>query len=149
MRHKLIAVLSLFVVSLFLFSCNEEWIRSELAELTATGIKLKNKDCAYFGSIPSSGGEITLTATGKRKEAGYLSSISAPEFFLGLQENRPTVFPTTVCDEAWGKVEVLSDDPHTTRLTFHPNKSGLKIDYIFVFGELFVGSNVYITQQAQ
>ena len=151
MRHQLIAALSLVVVSLFLFSCDEEWTRFELVELEATGIELKKKNVlSYYGEIPASGGEITLTAIGKHKNSGVLSGVYPPEPCLELAGlTRNGSFPTTVCDETWGKVAILSDDPHTTRITFNVNTTEKNLDYLFMFGTAYIVAEVYITQLAQ
>lgn len=150
MRHQLIAALSLVAVSLFLHACSDEGTPVKIVNFDVKGIELTQMwTTTWHGRMPSTGGEVTLTATGKNKKEGYLSAIHAPELDLVLTgEERKEPLPYTVCEEAWGKVEILSNSPHTTRITFHPNNSGKVYSCEFDFGGTDT-TQVYITRLAQ
>lgn len=151
MKSILLSIMCLLTICLSLASCGNEDEKIENVSLETKGATLlQQKDNSYCAEVSHSGGDITFTATGKNKSNGFLSSIKTGNAFIEVTDaNRTEQLPYTICNEAWGKVEIVSLAPHTTHLLLNPNTSNNDIDILFVFGGGYKTSRVLIKQLAK
>lgn len=68
-------------------------------------------------------------------------------YYYSVTDNdlkRPT--PYTICEENWGKIEILSTTPHSLRITLKENKTSNSINYELTFGGAYKTSTILLTQ---
>ena len=141
-------VLLIIAICLNFMSCNSDDEKFENIELETTGIELsKLSGNTYYGEIGVAGGEVTFVATGKNKDNGFLSQIRVGDYVYEVTDSdRGQQLPYMICEEEWGKIEILSLSPHTIRIVFHANESGSNMKYELEFGMGYKYSRVLITQ---
>ena len=89
----------------------------------------------------------TITSIGKNAKNGFLSQIKVGNYYYSVTDNdlkRPT--PYTICEENWGKIEILSTTPHSLRITLKENKTSNSINYELTFGGAYKTSTILLTQ---
>jgi hypothetical protein len=130
-------------------SCGNEDEYFKTIDFETKGITLSGPDnLDYHGQIAPEGGDVTFVATGKQKDCGFLSCIAVGDFFYDVtNEDKEQPRPYTLFDNEYCKVEIVSDDPHTTHVVFKPNESNQTLTYCLQFGGAYTVSDVYITQQ--
>ena len=126
---------------------NEEE-KFENIKFKTTGITLsKPSGTSYYAEIGSAGGIVTITSIGKIAKNGFLSQIKVGNYYYSVTDNdlkRPT--PYTICEENWGKIEILSTTPHSLRITLKENKTSNSINYELTFGGAYKTSTILLTQ---
>lgn len=149
-------VFKLLIISavscLCLASCGEEFEKFEYIDFKTTGIKLAHpkNELSSYGEIGASGGEITFTATGKNAVNGYLSEIRVGDYSYHVTDtDLEQQLPYTICEKEWGRIELLSASPYTTRMVLFENHTNHRIDYELTFGGVFTISHIRITQSSK
>lgn len=148
MKNVVLLVLTTLLGCLSFASCGDEDEHFENIKFKITGVTLsKPSGNSYYAEIGSAGGEITIIAVGKNASNGFLSQIEVGDYFYKVTDNdlkRTT--PYTICDEKWGKVEVLSAHPHSLRVTLNENATSNSINYKMTFGAAYKTSTILLTQ---
>lgn len=145
---KFLFLISLIVCSLSLTSCGNEDEKFENIEFKTTGVTLSPPNgTSYYGEVGYTGGEITFTAVGKNAGNGHLSEIKVGDYFYEVADaDLKQQLPYTICEKEWGKIEILSVSPHTTRMVLYENQTKNSINYELTFGGAYTISNVLLTQ---
>lgn len=149
MKHfLLLIILSLSSLLMFISCDDENFEKFELVEIESTGVNLSApRGLTYYGQIGNFGGEITLTAIGKNASNGFISSIHVGNFSYNVTDaDMKQPLPYTICDEDWGKIEIVSRTPQITRLVLNENQTNNNIEYNLRFGGAYTVSQVVITQ---
>lgn len=148
MKKTVLWIVSTIVSCFFMASCGDEWEKYERVELEADGVALSPTGAtSYYGELGASGGEVTLTAKGKNRENGFLSQVEVDGDVYevtGVDLKQP--LPYTVYEGEWGRIEILSGNPHTTRMTLQKNESGHSMKYRLKFGGGYWTSDVILVQ---
>jgi len=145
----LLPLSSILVLLLALFaSCGNDDEEFENIEFKTTGVKLSSPSgISYYGEIGSAGGEITFTATGKNASNGFLSEVKVGSFVYEITNaDSEQQLPYTICEKEWGRIEILSASPHTTRIVLNENKTNNSINYKLEFGGGYKTSTIFLTQ---
>lgn len=149
MKKQLILMMWLFLL-LGLQACGNEDEEFESIELQTTGVTLSplsHNVFSYYGEIGYAGGEITFTAIGKNAESGYLSQFKVGDYLYQVTDaDLKRQAPYTICEEEWGKIDVISTSPHITRLVLNENQTNNSINYELTFGGAYKISYVLLTQ---
>lgn len=149
---KFLFLIPLIIMSIIgclsLTSCGDEDEKFENIEFKTTGVILSSSSgISYYGEIGYTGGEITFTAIGKNAGNGFLSEIKVGDYFYEVTEaDRKQQLPYTICEKEWGKIELLSISPHTTRMVLFENQTNNSINYELTFGGAYKISTVLLTQ---
>lgn len=144
-----ISLIIISIVYCFCFSsCGNEEEEFENIKFKTTGVTLSSPSgFSYYGEIDYTGGEITFTAIGKNAGNGFLSEIKVGDFLYEVTDaDREQLLPHTICEKGWGKIEILSVSPHTTRMVLNENQTNNSINYELTFGGSYKTSNVLLTQ---
>ncbi|MDE5710930.1 MAG: hypothetical protein K2I27_07345 [Bacteroides sp.] len=148
MRYYILLKIISVICCLSLTSCGNEDEKFENIEFKTTGVTLSPPNgISYYGEAGYTGGEITFTAVGKNAENGFLSEIKVGEYFYRVtDDDRKQQLPYTICEKEWGKIEILSVSPHTTRMVLSENQTYKSINYELTFGVAYTISNVLLVQ---
>lgn len=148
MRYYILLIIISVICCLSLTSCGNEDEKFENIEFKTTGVTLSPPNgFSYYGEVGYTGGEITFTAVGKNAENGFLSEIKVGNYFYQVtDDDRKQQLPYTICEKEWGKIEILSVSPHTTRIVLSENQTDKSINYELTFGGAYTISNVLLTQ---
>jgi hypothetical protein len=132
-------------------SCGNEDEHFETIDFNTMGMTLSGpKNLNYYGEIAPEGGDVTFVAIGKQKENGFFTSIVVGDFSYGVDKtDREQPLPYTLFDNEYCKVEIVSTDPHTTRIAFKPNESNQALNYWLQFGAAYTISDIKITQSGK
>lgn len=148
MKYYILLIITSVIGWFGFASCGNEDEKFENIEFKTTGIILSSPNGnSYYGEIGSSGGEITITATGKNADNGFLYQIKVGEYLYEVTDaDRDQLLPHTICEKEWGKVELLSVSPHSIRIVLHENHTNNSINYELMFGGGYKTSNILLTQ---
>lgn len=149
MKYYISLIIISVICCLSFASCEKEELqRFESIEFKTTGVTLSPPNgISYYGEVGYTGGEITFTAVGKNAGNGFLSEIKVGEYFYRVtDDDRKQQLPYTICEKEWGKIEILSVSPHTTRVVLFENQTKNSINYELTFGVAYTISNVLLTQ---
>ncbi|WP_228683685.1 hypothetical protein [Phocaeicola vulgatus] len=149
MKYYISLIIISVICCLSFASCEkEEFQRFERIEFKTTGVTLSPPNgTSYYGEVGYTGGEITFTAVGKNAGNGHLSEIKVGDYFYEVADaDLKQQLPYTICEKEWGKIEILSVSPHTTRMVLSENQTYKSINYELTFGVAYTISNVLLTQ---
>lgn len=148
MKYYILSIVIFVIGSLCLTSCGNEDEEFENIEFKTTGVNLSSPSgTTYYGEIGYAGGEITFTAMGKNADNGFLSQVKVGDYIYEVTNaDMKQQFPYTICEKEWGKVEILSASPHTTRIVLNENQTNNSINYELTFGGAYKTSKILLTQ---
>ena len=148
MKYCAYLVVTTILCCISFVACSNEEEKFENIKFKTTGITLsKPSGTSYYAEIGSAGGIVTITSIGKNAKNGFLSQIKVGNYYYSVTDNelkRPT--PYTICEEDWGKIEILSTTPHSLRMTLKGNKTSNSINYELTFGGAYKTSTILLTQ---
>ena len=148
MKNLVLTVVAILFGCLSFVSCGNEEAQFENIEFKTTGITLsKPSVTSYYAEIGSTGGVITITAVGKNASNGFLSQIKVGDYVYSVTDSDlKRTMPYTISDEKWGKVEFVSANPYSIRLSLNENKTNSSINYELNFGGAYKTSTILLTQ---
>lgn len=98
---------------------NEEWIKFQPIDFDVEGTTLarNRNNHSFTASVGAEGGTILFVANGKNATSGYLSEFCAEDTLINvLDADLNGSFPKNLLDRDWGRVDILSNAPHTQKL---------------------------------
>ena len=148
MKYYILLIITSVIGCSGFASCADEDEKFENIEFKTTGIILSSPNgSSYYAEIGSSGGEMTITATGKNANNGFLCQIKVGNYLYEVTDSdRDQLLPHAICEKEWGKVELLSVSPHSIRIVLYENHTNNSINYELRFGGGYKTSNILLTQ---
>lgn len=148
MKYYISLIIIFLTGSLCLSSCGNDDEEFENIEFKTTGVNLSSPSgITYYGEVGHDGGEITFTAIGKNAGNGFLSQIKVGDCIYEVTStDMKQQLPYTICEKEWGKIEILSISPHTTRIVLNENQTNNSINFELKFGGAYKTSKILLTQ---
>lgn len=145
MKSLLTAFAAVVLLSVGMASCGneEEDLPYHYVDFTVNGIQLRDtiNNACKAGTLPAEGKTITFEAKGNNRQYGYfygatvISVSTSMGYFYSCDIPDVLVFPHTACDEDWGKVVEVSNNPYKTQVVVLPNTTGDTREIELWFGD--------------
>lgn len=133
---------------LMMVSCKEtdEWEKFKPAEFDVEGITLTQHDGGfkYTGTISPEGAKFVITGKGEHVDFVRLSKVGVNNEIIYIRGSSQA---KAFIDGEWGEIKELADKvPFIAEFNISPNTTNEDRIFYFDMGEVYIETDIYITQ---